>query len=46
MIDSKEVKKILTSLGADLCGIASIDSFGFLYRDGETRSGMCTCTGQ
>ena len=27
MIDSKQVKKILFGLGADLCGIASIDRF-------------------
>ena len=27
MIDSKQVKEILFSMGADLCGIASIDRF-------------------
>ena len=28
MIDSRKVKEILFSLGADLCGIASTDRFG------------------
>ena len=28
MLDSKKVKEIMISLGADLCGIASIDRFG------------------
>ena len=27
MIDNKQVKEILFGLGADLCGIASIDRF-------------------
>ena len=27
MLDSKKVKQIMMSLGADLCGIASIDRF-------------------
>ena len=27
MLDSKEVKEIMFALGADLCGIASIDRF-------------------
>ena len=28
MINSKSVKEIMCSLGADLCGIASLDRFG------------------
>ena len=28
MIDSRQVKQVMFSLGADLCGIASIDRFG------------------
>ncbi len=27
MLDSKSVKEIMFSLGADLCGVASIDRF-------------------
>ena len=27
MLDSKKVKEIMFTLGADLCGIASIDRF-------------------
>lgn len=27
MLDSKRIKEILFALGADLCGIASIDRF-------------------
>lgn len=39
MLDSRAVKEIMFALGADLCGIASIDRFddaGFLYGNGKT----------
>ncbi len=43
MVNSKEVKQILTSLGADLCGIASIDRFDSAPKGYHPLDVMPTC---
>lgn len=43
MMNSKEVKDILFSLGADLCGIASIDRFGDAPEGYHPLDVMSTC---
>ncbi len=43
MIDSRKIKEILFSLGADLCGIASLDRFDDVPRGYHPLDVLPTC---